>query len=90
MSGGNSAYLFVEGLARYRERRFGEAIKLMNGEGAPGMGPCLRLVLAMAQYQQGQKEEASEALAAATFTIYSVIYHLAFPRSASRMSADRY
>jgi serine/threonine-protein kinase len=58
-------YLFAEGLARYRQGRFDDAIKLMSGEAAPVMGPCPRLVLAMAQYQKGQKDEARKALAAA-------------------------
>ena len=58
-------YLFAEGLARYRQGRFDDAIKLMNGEAASVMGPCPRLVLAMAQYQKGQKDEARKTLAAA-------------------------
>jgi tetratricopeptide (TPR) repeat protein len=58
-------YLFAEGLARYRQGRFDDAIKLMSGEAASVMGPCPRLVLAMAQYQKGQKEEAGKTLAAA-------------------------
>jgi serine/threonine-protein kinase len=58
-------YLFAEGLGQYRQRRFDDAIKLMSGEAASVMGPCPRLVLAMAQYQKGQKDEARKALAAA-------------------------
>ena len=58
-------YLFAEGLARYRQGRFDDAIKLMSGEAAPVMGPCPRLVLAMAQYQKGQKDKARKTLAAA-------------------------
>jgi serine/threonine-protein kinase len=57
--------LFAEGLARYREGRFDEAIKLMTGEAGSVMGPSPRLVLAMAQHQEGQPEEASQSLAAA-------------------------
>jgi serine/threonine-protein kinase len=58
-------YLFAEGLARYRQGRFDDAIKLMSGEAARVMGSCPRLVLAMAQYQKGQKDEARKTLAAA-------------------------
>jgi eukaryotic-like serine/threonine-protein kinase len=62
---GNPFYLFAQGLARYRQGRFDDAVKLMNGGAAPAMGPCPRLVLAMAQYQIGQKEQARKTLAAA-------------------------
>jgi tetratricopeptide (TPR) repeat protein len=58
-------FLFAEGLARYRQGRFDDAIKLMNGEAASVMGPSPRLVLAMAQYQRGQKDQARKTLAAA-------------------------
>jgi tetratricopeptide (TPR) repeat protein len=67
-SGREFAYpycLFAEGLARYREGRFDDAIKLMTGEAASVMAPCPRLLLAMAQFQNGQQEEARESLAAA-------------------------
>jgi serine/threonine-protein kinase len=57
--------LFAEGLARYRQGRFDDAIKLMTGEAASVMGPCPRLILAMAQFQKGQQQEALESLAAA-------------------------
>jgi serine/threonine-protein kinase len=58
-------YLFAEGLARYRQGRFDDAIQLMSGEAASVMGPCPRLVLAMAHYQKGRKDEARKALGAA-------------------------
>jgi eukaryotic-like serine/threonine-protein kinase len=58
-------FLFAEGLARYRQGRFDDAVKLMNGEAAFVMGPSPRLVLAMAQYQKGQKDQARKTLAAA-------------------------
>ncbi|MBV9124186.1 MAG: tetratricopeptide repeat protein, partial [Planctomycetes bacterium] len=58
-------FLFSEGLARYRQGRWDEAIGLMNGEAASVMGPCPRLVLAMAQYQKGQQDQARKTLAAA-------------------------
>jgi eukaryotic-like serine/threonine-protein kinase len=57
--------LFADGLARYRQGRFDEAIKLMNGEAASIMGPSPRLILALAQYHKGLKDQASETLAAA-------------------------
>jgi len=57
--------LFAEGLARYRQGRFDEAIELMTGEAASVMGPSPRLVVAMAQHQKGEKEEANLSLAAA-------------------------
>lgn len=58
-------YLFNQGLASYRQGRFDDAIKLMSGEAAPVMGPSPRLVLAMAQYQKGEKDQAGETLAMA-------------------------
>jgi serine/threonine-protein kinase len=57
--------LFAIGLARYRQDRFADAIKLMTGEAAAVMGPCPRLVLAMAQYRTDQKDQARKTLAAA-------------------------
>jgi eukaryotic-like serine/threonine-protein kinase len=62
---GNPFYLFAQGLARYRQGRVDDAIKLMNGGAAPVMGPCPRVVLAMAQHQNGQKDQARKTLAAA-------------------------
>ena len=56
---------FAEGLARYRQGRFDDAITLMNGEASPVMGPAPRLVLAMAQYRKDQKDQARKTLAAA-------------------------
>jgi serine/threonine-protein kinase len=61
-------FLFTEGLARYRQGRFDEAIKLMNGEAASVMGASPRLVLAMAQYQKGRKDQARKTLAAAVLS----------------------
>ena len=57
--------LFAQGLARYRQGRFDEAITLMTGEAASVMGPSPRFVLAMAQYQRDQKDQARKTLAAA-------------------------
>jgi len=63
--GANPYYRFAEGLARYRQGRFDDAIKLMDGKAASVMGPSPRLILAMAQHQKGQKELARKTLAAA-------------------------
>lgn len=57
--------LFAQGLARYRQGRFDDAVNLMTGEAAAVMGPCPRLVLAMAQFQKGRHEEARVNLAEA-------------------------
>ena len=65
---GNPFYLFAQGLARYRQGRFDDAIKLMSGGAASAMGPCPRLVLAMAQHQNGQNDQARKTLAAAIAT----------------------
>jgi serine/threonine-protein kinase len=57
-------FLFAQGLAEYRQGRFDSAISIMEAEASTVMGPAPRLVVAMAMYRQGQKEEAREALAA--------------------------
>lgn len=54
--------LFAAGLARYRQGRFDDAITLLSGEAASVMGPCPRLVLAMAQHRQGQNDQARKTL----------------------------
>lgn len=55
-------FLFTEGLAQYRQGRFDDVIQLMNGEAASVMGPSPRLLLAMAQYRKGQKQQARTTL----------------------------
>jgi eukaryotic-like serine/threonine-protein kinase len=54
--------VFAKGLAAYRQRRFGDAIALMNGAaaGATFLVPSPRIVAAMAQFQMGQSEEARQ------------------------------
>jgi serine/threonine-protein kinase len=52
-------------LAKYRQGRYGSALDIMRGEAATVMGPAPRLVEAMAEYRDGQKEEARLTLAAA-------------------------
>jgi serine/threonine-protein kinase len=64
-SGANPYYLFAQGLARYRQGRFDDAMRLMNDGAASVMGPAPRLVLAMSQYQKGQKDQAHKTLTAA-------------------------
>ena len=61
----NPYFLFTRGLARYRQGRFDEAMELVNGEAANVLGPSPRLLLAMAQYQKGEKDRARNTLAAA-------------------------
>jgi serine/threonine-protein kinase len=58
-------FLFAQGLAEYRQGQFDSAIAIMGGEAATVMGPTPRLVVAMAQYRNGQTEEARETLARA-------------------------
>ncbi|MFN0021730.1 MAG: protein kinase domain-containing protein [Pirellulaceae bacterium] len=55
-------YRFAEGLARYRQGRFDDAIALMTGDAAQSLGACPRLLLALALRQQGRTEEARSAL----------------------------
>ncbi len=61
----NRYVLFAQGLARYRQSRFDDVIKLMTGEAASIMGPSPGIILAMAQYQKNQKDQARKTLAAA-------------------------
>jgi serine/threonine-protein kinase len=58
-------FLFANGLAEYRQRRLDSAISVMKGEASRVMGPAPHLILAMAQYRQGQNDEARKSLAAA-------------------------
>ena len=57
-------FLFAKGLAEYRQGRFDAAIALMEGGASKVMGPCPRLVVAMAKYQKGDVEAARKLLAA--------------------------
>jgi eukaryotic-like serine/threonine-protein kinase len=58
-------FLFAKGLADYRQKRWDDAITVMNGEAASVMGPCPGLVKAMALQQKGEKAQARKSLAAA-------------------------
>jgi serine/threonine-protein kinase len=56
---------FALGLAQYRLGRWDSAIAIMKFEAADVMGPCPRLVMAMAQHRDGQPQAARHTLAAA-------------------------
>jgi serine/threonine-protein kinase len=58
-------FLFAKGLADYRQGRLASTISVMEGEASKVMGPAPRLILAMAQHAQGQKQQARKTLAAA-------------------------
>jgi serine/threonine-protein kinase len=58
-------FLFAKGLAEYRQGRLASAISLMEGEASRVMGPSPRLILAMAQHEQGKKQQARKTLATA-------------------------
>jgi serine/threonine-protein kinase len=58
-------FLFAQGLAEYRQSRFDSAIAIMNAEAGSVMGPSPRLVIAMAEYGKGQREEARKTLSEA-------------------------
>jgi serine/threonine-protein kinase len=58
-------FLFAKGLAEYRQGRLDCAIALMEGEASSVMGPSPRLIVAMAQYRQGQEKQARKTLASA-------------------------
>jgi serine/threonine-protein kinase len=56
---------FALGLAQYRLGRWDSAIAIMRFEASDVMGPCPRLVVAMAQHRGGQPQAARQTLAAA-------------------------
>jgi serine/threonine-protein kinase len=58
-------FLFAKGLAEYRQDHFASAISIMDKEAASVMGPCPRLVIAMAKFRLGDEAEARAALAKA-------------------------
>jgi tetratricopeptide (TPR) repeat protein len=55
-------FLFVQGVADYRQRRLDEAIAAMRGDASRVLGPAPRLILAMALQQQGKTAEARKTL----------------------------
>jgi len=58
-------FLFAKGLADYRQGNFDSTISIMNGDAAEVMGPCPRLIVAMAKYRQGDEEDAKATFAEA-------------------------
>lgn len=58
-------FRFARGLAEYRVGHWRDAIAIMKYEAAHVMGPCPRLVVAMAEHRSGQAEAARTTLAAA-------------------------
>ncbi|HUO07958.1 MAG TPA: protein kinase [Phycisphaerae bacterium] len=61
-------FQFAKGLAEFRLNHFDRAIALMQGETAKVLGPCPGLVVAMAQYRSGQKDQARHTLATAVLS----------------------
>src|SRR5262249_56086069 len=59
------SFLFIRGLAEYRQGRLDRAIATMRGDASQMLGPAPRLVLAMALHRSGQVGEARKLLAAA-------------------------
>jgi serine/threonine-protein kinase len=57
-------FLFAKGLAEYRQGQFDSAISTMNMKAGAVLGPCPRLVIAMAKYRLGDEQEARTSLAA--------------------------
>jgi eukaryotic-like serine/threonine-protein kinase len=55
-------YRFAQGLARYRQGRFDDAIAIMTGDAAKSLGACPALVLAMALHRKGREADARRAL----------------------------
>src|SRR5262245_8906063 len=62
-------FLFANGLADYRQNRLASAITTLSGQASNVMGPCPRLLIAMAQYRLGQRLAARRILAAAVGTV---------------------
>jgi serine/threonine-protein kinase len=58
-------FLFAQGLAEYRQGHFDSAISIMTADAHIVMGPAPRLVVAMAEYRNGQQQQARKTLAAA-------------------------
>jgi serine/threonine-protein kinase len=58
-------FLFAQALAEYRRGQFKGVVWLLSGDADWSMQPSGRLVLAMAQYRLGQKEQTRRTLALA-------------------------
>jgi serine/threonine-protein kinase len=57
--------VFAQGLAAYRLGRLDEAITLMRGKAAAVTPPCPKLVIAMAMYKKGDRDQAQAILSEA-------------------------
>ena len=55
-------FSFAQGLLAYRQGRFEESSTIMKGDASVVLGPAPGLVLAMDQFQLGQKDEARATL----------------------------
>ncbi|MDB5348509.1 MAG: tetratricopeptide repeat protein [Schlesneria sp.] len=62
------AFLFVKGLAEYRQGQYDLAISTMEGDASRALGPAPRLVIAMAQHRSGSVVRAQKTLAEAVST----------------------
>src|SRR5262249_2168338 len=58
-------FLFAKGLAEYRGNNLRDAIAILEGEASHVLGPAPRIVLAMARYRSGEREEARRTLVSA-------------------------
>jgi serine/threonine-protein kinase len=58
-------FVFVRGLADYRQEQFDRAISAMRGDASRVLGPSPALVTAIALYRKGQADEARQTLASA-------------------------
>jgi serine/threonine-protein kinase len=58
-------FLFAKGLAEYRRNSLQNGIAILEGEASRVMGPAPGIVLAMARYRSGEREEARRTLASA-------------------------
>jgi eukaryotic-like serine/threonine-protein kinase len=58
-------FSFAQGLLAYRQGRFEESSTIMKGDASMVLGPAPGLVLAMDQFQLGQKDKARATLARA-------------------------
>jgi serine/threonine-protein kinase len=65
---GHPYFEFVHGLAEYRQGQFDQAITTMRGDGGKVLGPCPKLVIAMALHQNGKADEARKILASAVLS----------------------
>jgi len=55
-------FLFAKGLAEYRQGNYDEAMSIMKTKANKVLGPCPKLVIAMAQYRLGDQRSARNTL----------------------------